>query len=703
MINEEVSYTSTDHPWAEWIAWQLEHEGFSIVIQAWDFRPGGNFVLDMHKAATEAQRTIAVLSPNYFTALYTQSEWTAAFAQDPTGKGSLLLPVRVHECEPTGIFKTIVYIDLVGLDESTARERLLAGVKQERTKPRHAPLFPVTPVVTEPPRFPGGLPPIWNVPYQRNSFFTGREQVLRQLHNTLSAGQAAALTQTQAISGLGGIGKTQTAVEYAYHYQHDYDAILWIRAESRETLISDFVTLAHLLKLPEQQEQDQRLMVEVVKRWFHDRARWLLIFDNADDLIMTRAFLPVGGQGHILLTTRAQATGSIAQRIEVERMDPEEGTLFLLHRANILDLDAPLATASQIDRLKAREIVQEMGGLPLALDQAGAFIEETQCGLVGYLQLYRTRQANLLKRRGKLVTDHPDSVATTWSLSFEKVEQANPVAADLLRLCAFLDPDAIPEEIISKGAPALGPVLRAVAAEPIKLNEAIADLRTYSLLRRNPDHTLTIHRLVQAVLKQGMNASTRHRWAERAVRAVSHAFPEVNYNTWLHCQQYIPQVQTCAALIDQWDMTFPEATQLLMQAGNYLEQSAQYAQADPLYQRALAISEKTLGPEHPDTGSTLHALAGLYWRQGKYELAEPLYQRALAIYEKTLGLEHPWTGNTLHQLAVLYQAQGKYELAEPLLQRALAISEKILGSQHPDTARRRKDYTNLLHLLKQQK
>src|SRR5205807_1066634 len=196
-------------------------------------------------------------------------------------------------------------------------------------------------------------------------------------------------------------------------------------------------------------------------------------------------------------------------------------------------------------------------------------------------------------------------------------------------------------------------------------------LRTYSLVRRNPDHTLTIHRLVQAVLKQGMNASTRHRWAERAVRAVSHAFPEVDYNTWLHCQQYIPQVQTCAALIDQWDMTFPEATQLLMQAGDYLEESAQYAQADPLYQRALAIREKMQGPEHPDTAETLHALAVLYWDQGKYEQAEPLYQRALAIREKMEGPEHPSTATTLHALAVLYGDQGKYEQAEPLLQRAL--------------------------------
>ncbi len=272
-----------------------------------------------------------------------------------------------------------------------------------------------------------------------------------------------------------------------------------------------------------------------------------------------------------------------------------------------------------------------------------------------------------------------------------------------MRLCAFLDPDAIPEELITTGAAELGPILKVVAAEPIRLNEAIADVRTYSLLRRNPDHTLTIHRLVQAVLKQGMNKSTQRRWAERAVRALNQAFPEVDYDTWLQCQHYMPQVQACAALIDQWGMIFAEAAQLLMQAGYYLEQSAQYAQAEPLYQRALAIREKTPGPEHPDTATTLHQLAVLYWNQGKYEQAEPLYQRALAICEKVLGPEHPSTGTTLHGLAMLYWWQGNYQQAEPLLQRALAIAEKVLGPNHPDTVRRRKDYADLLQVMKQKR
>ncbi len=577
---------------------------------------------------------------------------------------------------------------------------------------------------------------IENVPYARNSYFTGRDDLLTRLHSILTTGKQAALSQPQAISGLGGIGKTQTAIEYAYRYRNDYNAIIWLKAESRETLLSDLLTLTPLLNLPQKSDQEQDQVIKMIKDWFQIHTGWLLIFDNADDLVMIRDFLPAGGQGHILLTTRSQLTGNIARRIDVERMDTEEGTFFLLHRAGLLEDAIP-----EVERAKARELVEEVSGLPLALDQAGAFIEETQCGLAGYLQLYRTRQAELLKRRGRLVSDHPDSVATTWSLSFEKVEHADPVAADLLRLCAFLDPDMIPEELITIGASELGPVLKAVA-EPMRLNEAIADVRTYSLLRRNPDHTLTIHRLVQAVLKQGMKKSTQRRWAERAVRAVNQAFPEVDYDTWLQCQHYMPQVQACAALIDQWSMTFPETAQLLMQAGDYLEQSAQYAQAEPLYLRALAINEKILEPEHPNTGTTLHQLAllyrkqgkyeqaepllvracaisekmggpehpstaatlnelaRLYWSQGKYVQAEPLYLRALAISEKILGPEHPDTAATLHGLAVLYTSQGKYEQAEPLLQRALAISEKVFGPDHPNTVRRRKEYADLLQAMK---
>ncbi|GAB4458252.1 MAG: hypothetical protein Kow0031_38770 [Anaerolineae bacterium] len=137
-----VSYNGKDKAWAEWIAWQLEEAGFSTVVQAWDFRPGGNFVLDMQRAAAESDRTIAVLSQNYLAAMYTQPEWAAAFAQDPTGANKTLLPVRVQECELKGLLSQIVYIDLVGKAQDEARELLLAGLQTGRAKPGAAPGFP---------------------------------------------------------------------------------------------------------------------------------------------------------------------------------------------------------------------------------------------------------------------------------------------------------------------------------------------------------------------------------------------------------------------------------------------------------------------------------------------------------------------------------------------------------------------------------
>jgi hypothetical protein len=155
----------------------------------------------------------------------------------------------------------------------------------------------------------------WNVPYRRNPYFTGREDLLSRLHELLHSGKAAALSQPQAISGLGGIGKTQTAVEYTYRSRADYQAVLWASAASRETLISDFVALAAVLQLPERDLADQGVVVAAVKRWLASNKNWLLILDNADDLELAAEFMPLESSGHILLTTRAQFTGAIANSL----------------------------------------------------------------------------------------------------------------------------------------------------------------------------------------------------------------------------------------------------------------------------------------------------------------------------------------------------------------------------------------------------
>ncbi len=187
---------------------------------------------------------------------------------------------------------------------------------------------------------------IWNVPYRRNPFFTGREEILINLFQALNSSKRAALTQAKVISGLGGIGKTQIAVEYAYRYRENYSAVLWVIASSRDTLITEFVLLAVLLDLPELHEQDQEIVLTAVKRWLVARKNWLLILDNVEDLQAVVDFLPVDGEGNILFTTRLQALGSIGEGIEVEKMSVDEGMLFLLRRTRFLASDAPLSPGS---------------------------------------------------------------------------------------------------------------------------------------------------------------------------------------------------------------------------------------------------------------------------------------------------------------------------------------------------------------------
>src|SRR5712692_5306626 len=530
--------------------------------------------------------------------------------------------------------------------------------------------------------------PVWNVPYGRNSFFTGREEVLERLRAALRAHtHHIAITQPQAISGLGGIGKTQLAIEYAYRYRDDYSAVLWVRAESVDLLISDFLAIAVLLELPEHNEQDQRKIVNAVLRWFDTHQGWLLVLDNADHLETSRAFIPSSGNGQVLLTTRAFSTGTIAGRIELEIMTVEEGMLFLLRRIKSTWMSTPLDNIPESVWSLARAIVEAMDGLPLALDQAGAYIEETRCSLRDYLKLYRARRQRLLRTRGQDAAGHPEPVATTWSLSLEKIKQANPAAAELLRLLALLHPDSIPESMIVAAAAELGPVLQPVVREEFDFNEAIGELHKYSLIKRDPEKKiLVIHRLVQAIIWDDMDSETQRQWAERTVRIVSRVFPEVEFATWDACQQYLPHGQICVTLFDQWQMEFLEAVRLLHRMGEYLQARAQYAEGEPIYQKALALHERLLGPDHPEIAQTLSGLASLYYEQGEYEQAEPLYQRALAICEQAQGTRHVEVANILNELALLYNAQGKYEQTEPLYRRALHIFEQALGQEHPHVA-----------------
>jgi tetratricopeptide (TPR) repeat protein len=532
------------------------------------------------------------------------------------------------------------------------------------------------------------------VPFQSNPFFTGHEQFLQHLHQLLCPSLGAApFPPSYALIGLAGSGKTQTAVEYAYRYAHHYSGVFWMSAETPERINASFRRLAQLLGLPESQQSKQARIVAAVQRWLLTQQDWLLIWDNVEDAHLLAQFLPPTRQGAMLLTTRLRGLGTLAQGLEMPPLTQQEALLFLLRRAGVLS-----SAASPQDLLEwrrtvpeahacAQEVVELMGRLPLALDQVGAYLSETPASLPEYLQLYQSRRAALLSRRGEGVTSHPQAVFTTWSLAFDRVAHSHAAAAELLRLCAFLHADAIPEEALSAGAPFLGERLGAVASDPLLLHEAIRILYGYSLLSRHvQEQTLCIHRLVQTVIREGMSEQEQALWQRRVIQLLAALFPEVSYETWGQCERLLPHVLLCASTIpDQvWNQ---QGMLVLCKVADYLREHAQYEEAEPLYQRALRLCQQILGPDHPEEARPLSGLALLFAEQGKHEQAEALYQQALFIREQSLGQEHPEVARLLNTLANLYLMQGKYGQAESLYQRALLIQEQNLGPTHPEVAR----------------
>ncbi|HEU5382889.1 MAG TPA: tetratricopeptide repeat protein, partial [Ktedonobacteraceae bacterium] len=663
----------------------LRHEG---QITTWHRRQtvaGSDWQEELDQHLNTASLILLLISPDFLASNYQHGVELQRAMQRHNANEACVIPIVLRACDWEGAsFDKLQVVPRNGKaitswrnsDEAfaeVAREIRVALQAMQR-------LTVNTPAMA--------LPKIWQIPYQRNPVFTGRDDLLHTLTDLLQTGQSAVLSQpqTQAISGLGGIGKTQLAVEYAYRTSQKYQAVFWVSAETQETLVSGYVTLAEALHLREKEEQDQNVIVQLIRHWLQTHTHWLLILDNADNLSLVAPLLPPVYGGQVLLTTRAHTTGRFAHRIEISTLTNAEGSLLLLRRAGVLAEQGALEEASEQEVALARQISAALGDLPLALEQAGAYIEETQCSLSGYLDLYHEHQTDLLERRGQITTDYPASVVTTWSLSFKKIEQENPSATDLLQICAFLAPEDIPEEIFILGASEFGPNLACFSKSTLKLDEAIEAVLKFSLLQRNPHtRTLNIHRLVQAVLKMRMSQDAQFMWAKRVVRAVSSMFPKPDIATWPQCRRMLSHAQQCIILIEQYHWTSLETLLLLKRTGEYLHSRAQYQEAEHLYRHILVIDEHMQGTDHPSTAVTLEILGVLYQEQGRYKDAETYLQRALAIREQTLGASHPDTATTLSSLGNLYRALCWYKVAETYSQRALMVKEQVLGIDHPST------------------
>jgi tetratricopeptide (TPR) repeat protein/transcriptional regulator with XRE-family HTH domain len=537
-----------------------------------------------------------------------------------------------------------------------------------------------------------------NFPCLRNIYFTGREEILARLREKLTTTDTRGHTQPYALNGMGGIGKTQIAIEYVYRYGDTYETILWIHADTYQALLTDFVALAHLFDLPEKQDTDQQVTLAAVKYWLCTHPRWLLIFDNVEDPRIVEEFIPTRCKGHVLLTTRCQSVGPHIQNIEVTTLGRQEGVHFLLRRAKRVKFNEAYVDGS------VQEVYDLLDGLPLALDQAAAYIDETQISFQDYLDLYATHRTALLQMQGNGgEKQYPFSVATTWLLSFERIENLNSSAADLLRLLAFLHPDSIPDVLLLTAASELGETLGQAISNPLCFNNLISILRRFSLIRRYPEtKTLALHRLVQTVLIDAMSEEAQYLWAERTLRAVNRAFPGGEFVTWAACQLYLPHVQACATIVERWQIESVDASRLFSRAGSYLNERGHYTASERLLRLSLAINEKKHFKDHPDLARSLHDMGALYQELEQHERAEPLLKRAFEIRERILPPDHPDLAVSYNCMGLLYTAMGKYEQAELLLQQALESRLKAFGPIHAGVGESLNELAVLYNMLGKQ-
>lgn len=515
-------------------------------------------------------------------------------------------------------------------------------------------------------------------------FFTGREDVLATIHTSFTS--QTRQPRVLALSGMPGCGKTQIALEYASRHEEEYRTILWLDATSQHTFKEAIVSLAESLCFLEQDRADDRQLLRAFKRWLQQHDHWLVILDNVRDLSYVNHVVPVHQSGHILVTTSSQATGEFASRIPIEQMPQEESILFLLRRARIIGEQALREDASEAEYMQAGLIIQALGGLMLALDQAGAYIEETGYSLAEYLDLYQKQGSALLALRGKFALAHPDSVMMTLSLSFKEVMQECPQALELLQLCAFLSPDALPREMIVQGSAALDGSLHVLTDLQV-LNQAMTTLLSFSLLQHRTGTTLlSMHRLVQALLVGKCLLREQRQWASRAVRLLNRVFPEPAFENRPTCEKYFVQARTCAEHILHYQLKQKEAIQLLQRLGTYCYQRAHYRDAEHYLMAALHICEQGKKTDQATIALTLHSLALLSYKQGKYQEAQALYQRVLRIWEQIYGPEHQIIARVLNDQALVYKDEGNYQKAEALYLQALSIQEHTLGLAHPDAA-----------------
>lgn len=535
---------------------------------------------------------------------------------------------------------------------------------------------------------PGLHPPtLHNLPFvSLGPLFKGREDLLAKLSKDLETTSAAALVQPQAISGLGGIGKTRLAVELAWRSGARFPTVLFVKADSPQNLRSGLARLAELLHLGIAGEAEDRMVTEVL-HWLRGNSGWLLILDNVDTEDAQKAVreLLTLSSGRVLVTSRLTVWPQGIKRLPVEILRREASIRLLLEAT-----DGNRISTVEDEPLAGR-VADLLGDLPLALEQAAAYIGARGISFSSYLSDWERDKPKVLAWYDEAGTDYPFSVAMTWN---QTVNELSVPARALLRLLAHLSTEPVAVAMLEAGSAILGEGTEFIAQEEnaakpeaIDVLGSLGELARFSLVLRQ-EASVSIHRLVQEVVRSRISAEDRAAWVEKSVHIVRD-FPPGEANdvrTWPVWDQLRPHATRAIELAEAEGIE--EATiALRCQLGLLLATKGLYELAEPLLFHALKFTEKYSDPEHPAVAVCIRYYNHLLYNTRRFKEAEPLLFRALAIDEKHFGRFSPRTALDLSNLAVLFYAKQQTAEAELFIYQALEIDEHCLGHNHPEVAK----------------
>ena len=708
-----ISHAGRERAWAEWVAWQLTDAGYSVELDVWDWTAGRNFVTAMSDALERAERVVALFSAAYFEReRYTTAEWSSSLVHVPGLAEERLIPVRVEEVPADQVppaLRPLVYCDVFGVEQEVARRSLLKAVTA-LGRPEREPGFPggrpggLSRLGGAGPRRPGMLPRIWNVP-TRNPGFTGRDGLLISVREKLLAGDR---TVVQALHGMGGVGKTQLAAEYAHRFAAGYDLVWWIAAEQAGLIGEQVAALAGELSCAPL-GADLVAAGRAVLAELRGRDRWLLVFDNAEDPEELMPWLP-GGTGHVLITSRAHRWAEVAVPVEVDVLARMESVAILRDRV-------PALSAQDAD-----SVADAVGDLPLAVAQAAGSMADMGMPAKEYTALLAVRAREILDQARP--ASYPQSLAALTQLALDRLNADDPAAAEVAALCAFLAPEPVPVDWFTRAAAGLSEPLASQAADPVAWRKVLARVGRNALARIDGDG-LRMHRLTQAIVREYLSAGDAEsiRAEAEAIVAASRPGDPNDPTAWPGWAGLLPHLVAldlaatsnedlrdlaCDAawylirrgdarsgsdlamrLYQKWREHYgPDDTHTL-RAANHLAQAlrdmGRNGEARELDEDTFARRRHVLGDDHTDTLTSASNLSFDLRALGDSRAARALDEDIVARRRRVLGDDHPDTLRSANNLGHDLRALGYFQAARELHEDIVARRRRVLGDDHPDT------------------